>query len=148
MTEWLASLGYLGAFIGAILEGEVALITALQTAHLGYTNYWGILIAGFLGTVLMDWFAFLSGRKKGRSLIQGKPKLVKRLEKMDKMMDRNANWLLLIYRFMYGFRVVLPLLFGISAVPVRKFAIFSLISTFLWITMIASLGNLLSEWFL
>lgn len=147
MSEYLESLGYLGAFLGSVLEGELALITTLQTAHLGYTNFYGILLAAFLGTQSVDWFLFLTGRHQGQGYLEKKPKLQSKLQYLERVMDRHDQWLLLSYRFLYGFRLALPLLFGISDVPLPKFAIYSLISTLIWITVIGNLGYyLLSGW--
>jgi membrane protein DedA with SNARE-associated domain len=52
---------------------------------------------------------------------------------------------MLAYRFMYGFRVVLPLVFGMSEIPTRRFALFSLISTALWLSALGMLGSWLGE---
>ena len=140
------SLGYLGAFIGAIFEGEIAIVASLQATHVVYTNFYGILLAGFLGTISMDWFLYLNGRYNGRNYLNKRPKLQVRLDKMNLYMDRYTNWLLFFYRFMYGFRIALPLLFGLNSIPIRKFAIYSLISTVLWISLLGVLGHYLAAW--
>ena len=147
MIEWLLSLGYLGAFIGVILEGEILLLSVLQTANLGYTNLYGIIVAAFLGTLLGDWFFFLTGRRRGRAFLENRPKLQAKFQKANRMVEKNSTWLLLSYRFIYGFRVILPLSFGISAIPLRKFAIFSLISTILWLSMILYFNHFLASLF-
>lgn len=145
MSETLESLGYLAAFFGAIFEGEASLITALQTARLGYTSFYGILLAGFLGTVCVDWSLFLGARKKGRSYLKNNQSLQGKLDRMDNVMVKHSNWLLIFYRFLYGFRIVLPVLFGLSGITIRKFAIFSLISTLLWLWVLSIVGYQLAE---
>ena len=146
MSEFLTSLGYLGAFFGTMLEGEIALISALQTAQLGYTNFYGILAAGFLGTLVTDWFFFLSARRGGKKMVENKPKLRSKLNRINGMLDRYGNWLLLFYRFFYGFRIALPMLFGLSNIPTKKFAFFNLLSTMLWLSMLAFLGQYIAQW--
>ena len=146
MATQVDLLAYLSAFIGALLEGEVALVTSLQASRMGYANFYGILLAGFIGTLLADWFFFLSARLKGRAYLQNKPRIEVQLNKMNHHMDRHANWLLLFYRFIYGFRTALPILFGLSDIPIRKFALFSLISTVLWICYVGTLGHYVADW--
>ena len=146
MTLPIELFSYLSAFFGAMLEGEVAIMASLQISRLGDSNFYGILIAAFFGTQLMDWSIYLSGRYNGRAYVQKRPKVQARLDKMDIYMDRYANGLLFFYRFMYGFRIALPLLFGLSAVPIRKFAIFSLLGTLLWLSLIGTFGHYLSTW--
>lgn len=142
----LEVLGYLGTFLGAVLEGEVAILTALQTARLGYTNFYGVLIAASLGTLSMDWMMYFLGRNRGRIYLHKRKKLTAQLEKMEIYMERYDNWLLLLYRFMYGFRIALPLLFGISSIPVRRFILFSLLSTTIWLSILAFFGHHLANW--
>jgi len=141
MQEMLESLTYLGAFFGAILEGEVSLITALQSARMGYSSFYGILLAGFLGTVCIDWSLFLGARKKGRAYLKDKQRLQGKLDRMDHVMVKHSSWLLIFYRFLYGFRIVLPVLFGLSGITIRRFAIFSLISTLLWLWVLSMVGT-------
>lgn len=147
MTEYLASLGYLGAFLGAAVEGEILLLTLLQTAQLGYTNYLGILVAGWFGTFCMDWFLFLNGRYQGRSFVTGRERLTRQLDRMESYFSNHGWWLLLLYRFIYGCRIVLPLLFGIMGIPPKQFMVYSLISGLLWISLIGLAGLYVSEWF-
>ena len=77
MTDWLISLGYLGAFIGAFVEGELILFTVVQTARSGYLTLVGVVASFFIGTLIADWFFFLTGRYRGRTYL-GK---YKRLQK-------------------------------------------------------------------
>jgi len=134
MADWLVSLGYLGAFIGAFLEGEIVLLSALQAVRIGYLHLAGILISFFAGTVTADWFFFLTGRHRGRAFLERHPRMHRPFLKMERQFNKWGNFLLLTYRFMYGFRVVLPLLFGLSGVKPIRFAFYSLIGTAVWIS--------------
>lgn len=146
--EWLQSLGYLGAFIGAVLEGEILLITFIQLGRLGYLNLYLTIFAYGLGTLLTDWFFFWVGRTRGRSFIEGRQKLRHRFESMDRILEKKQKFLMLFYRFMYGFRVVLPVLFGLSSIPVRTFIFYSIIGNIIWISLFSSLGYFAAEWIL
>lgn len=140
MVDWIESFGYLGAFFGAIMEGEVLFLTAIQMAQLGYMNFYGVLAAVFTGTLTADWLFYLSGRTQGRKWVEKHQPLRAKFERMDRRMGRYDNVLLFAYRFMYGFRVVLPALFGIRGIPPWRFAIMSFLSTTVWVALFGTLG--------
>ncbi len=149
MPDWIESLGYLGAFLGAFLEGEILLLAAIQAAVAGYLNFFGVLLAFGLGTLAADWTFFLAGRRTGARYIERFPRLKPRFERMEGVVFANATILLLLYRFIYGFRIVLPVLFGLSKrISLRKFAVFSFVSTLLWIGVYGTLGYFFAEWLL
>jgi membrane protein DedA with SNARE-associated domain len=143
--EWLQSLGYLGVFAGAVIEGEIVLITFIQLARLGYLNLYLVIGLFSLGTLVTDWTCFFIGRKNGRRYIINHPKLKGQFEKMDRLMHRRKQWLLLTYRFMYGFRFILPILFGFSSVRIRQFIFYSVLGNIVWVGCFASLGYFFSE---
>jgi membrane protein DedA with SNARE-associated domain len=140
MSDWLVSLGYLGAFIGAFLEGEVVLLSALQAVRTGYLNLGGILLSFSMGTLAADWFFYLTGRHRGRTFLERRPRMHRPFIKMERQFNKWGYFLLLTYRFMYGFRVVLPLLFGLSGVKPLRFAFYSLMGTALWISFFTVLS--------
>lgn len=140
MVNWIESFGYLGAFLGAIMEGEVLFLTAIQMAQLGYMSFYGVLVAVFTGTLTADWLFYLSGRTQGQKWVEKHQGLRTKFERMDRRMERYDGFLLFAYRFMYGFRVVLPTLFGIRGIPPWRFAIMSLLSTTVWVALFGTLG--------
>lgn len=143
--EWLQSLGYLGVFVGAVLEGEIVIVTFIQLARLGYLNLYWVIGLFSLGTLVTDWTFFFIGRKNGRRYIKNHPKLKGQFEKMDGLMNRRKQLLLLTYRFMYGFRFILPILFGFSSVRIRQFIFYSVLGNIVWVGCFASLGYFFSE---
>lgn len=145
MLEWLTSLGYLGAFLGAIVEGEMAFLTAIEATRLGYLEFYYVLLAFFLGAQAIDWTLYLTGKQGGQAAIDRRPKLKPRFDQMALAVEERSTLLLLSYRFMYGFRIVLPTLFGVLKVPIYRFALFSFISTLLWVLVIGNLSFFFSE---
>ncbi|MCO6479483.1 MAG: VTT domain-containing protein [Phaeodactylibacter sp.] len=136
MTEWLASLGYLGALLGAAFEGEISFLAVLQAVRLGYLNFYYVLLSVFVGAQAVDWFIFLAARRGGTAVLERHPGLEARLRRMSRLLERRSTLLLLSYRFLYGFRIVLPTLFGVSSITKRRFGLLSFISTLLWVSAI------------
>lgn len=139
---------YLSIFAGAVLEGELVYISAIQAAQAGYVDLYGAIAAFFLGTFCTDWFYFLTGRKQGRRYLERNEKLQIKAARIDYLIERYGTLLLLSYRFIYGFRIVLPLLFGASKLSSRRFLLFSLLSTIIWVSVYGWIGYYFTNWLL
>jgi membrane protein DedA with SNARE-associated domain len=139
---------YLSIFAGAVLEGELVYISAIQAAQAGYVDLYGAIAAFFLGTFCTDWFYFFTGRKQGRRYLERSEKLQLKAARIDHLLARYGTLLLLSYRFIYGFRIVLPLLFGASKLSSRRFLLFSLLSTSIWVTVYGWVGYYFTHWLL
>jgi len=140
MEEFLQTCGYIASYFGTILEGEILLITAVVTAKMGYMNIYGALTAVFAGAYTRDWMTFLLARKKGKEIIEKKPKLQAKLSKVNNWMIKNPELLLSVYRLLFGFATVIVLLAGTSNLSMKKFGILSAISCALWTMVYGSLA--------
>lgn len=138
----LDSYGYWAVFIGAFLEGETILALAGLAAYRGYLDFrWVVLIAVFAG-FLGDQFYFFLGRYKGSAILARFPNWEERAHRFDAMLKRWHAPLIICIRFMYGFRIVGPILLGMGRVPAWKFVFYNFIGAALWAPLIAGLGYL------
>lgn len=135
LQDLITTYGYPALFLGAVVEGEAALIIAGFAAYLGYMNLPLVILIGFIGSLLGDQTYFYLGRKKGRELLQKWPKLKKRVVWAHKVLDRHSNWMLLLFRFAYGFRAIIPITIGTSKVSAKRFVIFNTIGAAIWATL-------------
>ena len=131
---------YLVVFLGVFFEGETTLTTASFAAHRGHLEIIIVMIIALVATQSWDWIWFFVGRKSGKSYLEKKPKLYKKVKKIDTLLTKNPVPVLLGYRFLYGFRTTVPLVIGMSSISKRKFFIFSLINTIIWDILFSSLG--------
>ena len=134
--------GYWAVFVGAFLEGETILALAGFAAYRGYLDFrWVVLIAmvaGFLG----DQFYFFLGRYKGSAILARFPDWQERAHRFDAMLARWHAPLIIGIRFMYGFRIVGPILLGMGRVPAWKFMVYNFIGAAIWAPLIAGIGYL------
>ena len=134
------SYGYAAVLVGAFLEGETILALAGLAAYRGYLDFFVVIAlamaAGFLG----DQFYFFLGRRHGARILARFPDACERAEKFDAMLARYHAPLIIAIRFMYGFRIVGPILLGMGRVPAWKFAVYNLIGAALWAPLIAGVG--------
>ena len=145
MEELLQTCGYIAAFLGTLIEGDILLLTTALTAKMGYMNFYGAMFLAFLGAYTRDWLTFLLARKSGQKIIDKKPALKKKLDKVSGMMNKNPTLILSTYRLMYGFVIIIVLMAGISGVSMKRFGILSAISNAIWVIIIGGLGYFCAE---
>ena len=137
--------GYIAVAVGALLEGETILALAGLAAHRGYLDL-PIVIAvaavfGFAG----DQFFFTLGRYQGARILARYPDAQRRAEQLDRMLARWHAPVIILIRFMYGFRILGPVMLGMSSVKHSTFALYNAIGALLWAPLIAGLGFLFGE---
>src|SRR4051794_911083 len=111
-------------------------------AFRGYLDLYKVialaLLAGFLG----DQFYFFLGRFKGHQVLGRFPRMLRRAARFDQLLARWHAPLIIGIRFMYGFRIVGPILLGMGRVPAWKFVMYNFIGAAIWAPLIAGLGYL------
>ncbi|HSN20597.1 MAG TPA: DedA family protein [Usitatibacter sp.] len=134
------SYGYLAVCVGAFLEGETILALAGLAAFRGYLDLATViaiaLAAGFAG----DQFYFFLGRRNGARILARFPDAQARAHRFDAMLARWHAPLIIAIRFMYGFRIVGPVLLGMGRVPSWKFLVYNFVGAAIWAPLIAGLG--------
>jgi membrane protein DedA with SNARE-associated domain len=125
---------------GLFLEGETVMIASAFAAHRGYLNIYLIVPIGFLATLSSDWFYFFLGRRGGRKAVEKRPSLSRHVQQVTKLMDKYPVLILVGYRFLYGFRIVVPVAVGLSRIKAKKFILFSTGATLLWTLAFSAAG--------
>jgi membrane protein DedA with SNARE-associated domain len=131
LKEYLELHGYWVLFVGTFLEGEAILLLAGFLAFQGYLNILGVIGIAWAGSFLGDQFYFYLGRFKGRGLLKRFHSIARKFREALKLIQKYGNYVAFISRFTYGFRIVLPIILGITNIPPR---------TFLWINLASALS--------
>ena len=134
------SYGYLAVFFGALLEGETILALAGLAAYRGYLDLYTVIAIAMLAGFLGDQIYFFLGRFKGKEVLERFPKMKRRAQRFDALLSRWHAPLIIGIRFMYGFRIVGPILLGMGRVPAWKFMLYNFIGAAIWAPLIASIG--------
>ncbi|NNA05954.1 DedA family protein [Pseudomonas lundensis] len=136
----LATYGYWAIFIGCLLEGETILILGGMAAHqhvlkllpvIGYAS-----LAGMLGDQLLFW----AGRYFGERLLPRLHKQQAAIDKVTSLIQHHPTVSIFSVRFLYGMRLVGPMVIGASKVSPLKFACINLVGAVMWATLFASAG--------
>jgi len=142
LKEYLQIHGYWLLFVGTFLEGEAILIMAGFLAFEGYLNIGGVILTAFVGSFLGDQFYFYLGYFKGRKLLRRFHAVARKFREALRLIEKYGAFVAFISRYTYGFRIVLPLILGITSLPARTFLWINLASALSW-AIVFSLGGYL-----
>ncbi len=140
MEEFLQHYGYVALSLGTFLEGETAILVASSLAASGLFKIPYTVFFGFFGSFLSDWLYFLIGRLNGKFFLDKRPKLQEKFQPVHKFFKTHRLQILVSYRFLYGFRIIIPLMLGMSDVKPVRFLGYSLLAGLLWATTVSSVG--------
>jgi membrane protein DedA with SNARE-associated domain len=136
----VAQYGYYAVLVGTLLEGETVLALAGLAAKRGYLDFGTVVViagvAGFAG----DQFYFFLGRYKGTQILARFPAVRAKAHAFDALLARWHAPLIVAIRFLYGLRIVGPILLGMGRCPSWKFVLFNAIGAALWAPLIAGAG--------
>lgn len=140
MEKFLDEYGYLALVVGTFLEGETAILVVSSLTGTGMFSLPAVIMFGFLGSFMSDWLYYLIGRLNGKYFIDRRPALKQKALPVIKFFERYKLPILVAYRFLYGFRLVIPLVIGMSGVRPMQFLGFSIISGLIWATSVSTAG--------
>jgi membrane protein DedA with SNARE-associated domain len=139
--EW----GYIAVFLGAIVEGETVILTASALASLGYLSLYKIIAITFCTTVIVDQILFQVGKRYGPAFFEKYPKLLPKANKAFRLLHRFDRWFILSFRFIYGIRVISPIVIGAANVETKRFAILNILSALIWTLVSCYSGYMMGD---
>ncbi len=145
LREYLELHGYWILFVGTFLEGEAILIMAGFLAFGGYLHITGVIATAFAGSFLGDQFYFYLGRFKGKKLLRRFHTIARKFREALRLIEKYGIFVAFISRYTYGFRIVLPIILGITTLPARTFLWINLISALSWATVFSLAGYLFGK---
>jgi membrane protein DedA with SNARE-associated domain len=146
LEHWVGQYGYPAIILGTILEGETALIMAGMVSSWGYLDLPVIMVMAFIGSFSGDQMFFFLGRHKGHILLQRHTKWQSRVDRIHERLTRHHDLIILGFRFLYGFRLVTPLILGMDRrIQARRFVLLNGISALVWSILVAGAGYLFGE---
>ncbi|MDE1942756.1 MAG: DedA family protein [Betaproteobacteria bacterium] len=140
ISQWIASYGYWVVFLGTLLEGETVLLAAGYSAQRGLLDWRMVVALACVGATLGDQLAFALGRWKGMALVNRFPGLARRVPALHRLLERYHVSLILIIRFLYGFRIAGPVILGTTRLPLARFSALNLLGALLWSFAVAGAG--------
>lgn len=140
MEDFLDQYGYLALTVGTFFEGETAILIVSSLIHRGMFQFPFTVFAAFFGSFVSDWIYYLIGRLNGKLFLSTRPNLQAKMLPLTSFFERNRLQILFSYRFLYGFRILIPLMIGMSGLPPKKFLFYSTVTGMIWATLVSTVG--------
>lgn len=137
--------GYWALLFGCLAEGETFTLLGGVAAHEGLLRYVWVVLIAMLGGTIGDQVLFVIGRYYGTAILGRFKKHQKQIAKANKMIRRRPTLFVIGVRFMYGFRLIGPIIIGASHLNPLKFFILNVIGALLWSLIFVSLGYFAGE---
>lgn len=135
-----AELGYLAVFVGTLLEGETIVFLAGLAAHHGYLAFPAVVALALSGGFLSDQILFYVGRRYGNRVFARFPGIAAKVPRAQALIRRWDVLAVVLLRFLYGLRTVLPIVIGTCGIAPWRLVLFDFIGAVLWAFTVAGLG--------
>lgn len=136
----LATSGYWAVFFGCLVEGETILILGGMAAHQHLLHLWPVIGWASLGGMFGDQLLFWSGRYFGARLLPRLQRQQAAIERVNGMITRYPSTSVFAVRFLYGMRLVGPVVIGASGLSPIRFTFLNALGAVVWATLFASAG--------
>ena len=128
--------------VGTFLTGELTILTAFILVAQGWLTAESVFFFAVLGTLMADFFWFTIGRLfpgwmknlKAYKSLSGVPWLTWELKLHHQAL------VLLIVKFLYGFRWITIVYFAVGTIKTREFIIFDIVGTVIFVAVLALIG--------
>jgi phosphatidylglycerol lysyltransferase len=131
---------YLVLYLGTLVEADAALIAAAFLAHRGRLSLAGVITVCVAATITANQFWFWLARIRGRAFLARKLQTDPRFQRIQGWLERRGTMLIPASRFLYGFRVAIPVAYGASDTPAVRFTLLELVSAIVWGVVVGSAG--------
>ena len=132
--------GLAAVFLGAAVEGEVAVVAGGLLAHRGFFPLPGAMAAAAAGSFVADQLWFLAGRRfqhhRWVRAAHERPAFSKAIAAFR----RYPVAFIFAFRFVYGLRTVSPVAIGTTDVSARLFVAVNLASAITWGVLFSTIG--------
>ena len=142
MDALISKWGYLFVFLGSLIEGESIILPAGYFAAQGVLDLKTIITIAFFGTLIADQTLYILGFLWGKKVISYFPRLQPVAEKVFSFLNSYGSFYILTFRFIYGVRIISPVIIGAAGIPFVRFAVLNVVAAAIWSVMSCSAGYL------
>jgi membrane protein DedA with SNARE-associated domain len=145
MTELLLSHRYIIVFFGSIFEGDATLLGASFLAHRHVMSFGAVLATAAAASTLWNELLFYLARKNGKAFLDRRVRRHPSYQRVQCWVHRRSIVLLLFSRYMFGFRLAIPVACGATGMRAKTFTAVNAAGAVLWVLPVGLLGFLLGN---
>jgi len=128
----LETYGYIGLFLYSLGGGFVALVGAGILSFMGKMDLTLSISIAFVANAIGDVMLFYMARYQKSMMMENLKKHRRKLALAHVMMKKNGSWIILIQKFIYGIKTLIPIAIGLTKYDFKKFAILNVLSAGVW----------------
>lgn len=139
----LATYGYIGLFLYSLGGGFIALLGAGVLSYLGKMDLATSMSVAFVANALGDVLLVYLSRYQKSMMMEGIKKHRRKLALSHILMKKYGSWIILIQKFVYGIKTLIPIAIGLTKYDFKKFVIFNIGSSAIW-ALVVGFGSFYS----
>lgn len=140
INNLISQYGYAALVIGSIAEGETITLLGGVAAHQGLLRFPLVVLSVALGGMIGDQLLYLVGRRYGAKILRRFARHRDKIHQAQTLIRRHPYLFVIGTRFMYGFRIIGPLLIGASHLRPKIFLPLNIFGAFVWALIFTTLG--------
>lgn len=128
----LATYGYIGLFLYSLGGGFVALVGAGVLSFMGKMDLSLSIGIAFVANALGDVMLFYMARYQKSMMMEGVKKHRRKLALSHMLMKKYGSWIILLQKYVYGIKTLIPIAIGLTRYDFKKFIILNIGSSAIW----------------
>ena len=129
----LATYGYIGLFIYSLGGGFIALIGAGVLSYMGKMDLATSMAVAFTANAIGDIMLVYMARYQKSMMMEGLRKHRRKLALSHILMKKYGSWIVLIQKFVYGIKTLVPIAIGLTKYNMKKFILLNIASSVVWV---------------
>nr|WP_183411622.1 DedA family protein [Litorivivens lipolytica] len=135
--------------IGLFVSGAILLSLCTMLYSQGIASLYQMLPLAFIGATTADHMGFFLGRRIGPTFHETRfaKRYAERLEKTENLLQKHGEVSIVFGRLIPAVRSIVPIMTGVSGLPVARYVRYDLIACTVWITglglLVVGIGGLL-----
>lgn len=136
----LATYGYIGLFLYSLGGGFVALVGAAVLSFMGKMDLSLSITIAFVANALGDVMLFYMARYQRGMMMEGIKKHRRKLALSHMLMKKYGSWIILLQKFVYGIKTLIPIAIGLTKYDFKKFLVLNIASSAVW-ALVVGIGS-------
>ena len=132
----LETYGYIGLFLYSLGGGFVALLGAGVLSYLGKMDLATSMSVAFVANAIGDILLVYLARYQKSMMMEGLSKHRRKLALAHIYMKKYGSWIILIQKFVYGIKTLIPIAIGLTKYDFKKFILLNIPSSALWAAVV------------
>jgi len=142
MLNNLATYGYAVVFLYSLGGGFLALLGAGVLSFMGKMDITLSITIAFIANFIGDGLLFYMARYHKREMMEYLSKHKRKLAFSHLLLKRRGSWIIVIKKFIYGLKTLVPLAVGLSKYSFWKFSFYNALGAFIWAMVVGGLSYL------